>query len=99
MILAAAAYAEDAKKNAPPPELSLAFQAEQWGVLPEPGGLRDQRAGELDRMTAALNTYRTMKEYKGLRKHEDRQKWRERNPQAWELYLDVLDLRKNGEEE
>ena len=63
MILAAAAYAEDSKKNAPPPELSLAFKAEQWGTLPEPGGLRDQRIGELDRMTVVLNTYKAVKGY------------------------------------
>ena len=97
MILAAAAYADDANKNAPPPELSLAFQAEQWGVLPEPGGLRDQRAGELDRMTAVLNTYRTMKSYKEV-KPKDKSKWRKNNPQAWELCEAIRDMRiKDGE--
>jgi len=90
MILAAAAHAEDAKKNAPPPELSLAFQAEQWGVLPEPGGLRDQRIGELDRMKVALNVYRAMKGYKSAK---DKKSWRENNPQGWEIYLDILDMR------
>ncbi len=97
MILAAAAHAEDAK-NAPPPELSLAFKAEQWGTLPEPGGLRDQRIGELDRMTVALNAYRAMKGYKEARTQEARDRWRESNPQAWKIYLDILDLRKDGTE-
>ena len=98
MILAAAAHAEDAKKNAPPPELSLAFRAEQWGVLPEPGGLRDQRIGELDRMTAAMNAYRAMKGYRDC-KPEDRSEWRKNNPQAWDIYLDILDLRKDDSKE
>lgn len=97
MILAAAAHAEDASSK-PPPELSLAFKADQWGVLPETGGLRDQRIGELDRMTVALNVYRAMKGYKDMRKHEDRQRWRENNPQGWQIYLDILKLREDGEE-
>ena len=97
MILAAAAYAEDSKKNAPPPELSLAFQAERWGTLPEPGGLRDQRIGELDRMTASMNAYRAMKSYKDC-KPEDRPSWRKNNPQAHDIWRDILDMRKDGEE-
>jgi len=97
MILAAAAYAEDAKKNTPPPELSLAFKAEQWGVLPEPGGLRDQRIGELERMTAALKAYRAMKGYKDC-KSGDWSAWRENNPKAWNIYLYILELRKDVEE-
>ena len=97
MILAAAAHAEDAS-NKPPPELSLAFKAEQWGVLPETGGLRDQRIGELDRMTTYLNVYRAMKGYKEARTQEARERWRESNPQGWAIYLDILQLRKDGEE-
>ena len=97
MILAAAAYAEDAKKNAPPPELLLAFQAEQWGVLPEPGGLRDQRIGELDRLTAALNVYRAMKSYKDC-PPKDRSSWHKNNPQAHDIWRDILDMRKDGKE-
>lgn len=96
MILAAAAYADDAS-NKPPPELSLAFKADQWGVLPELGGLRDQRIGELERMTAYLNVYRAMKGYKEARTQEERERWRKSNPQGWAIYLDILDMRKDGE--
>lgn len=59
MILAAAACADG--KTAPPPELVLAWQCQTWGTLPEPGGIRDQRIGELERMTACLNAYDAMR--------------------------------------
>lgn len=93
MILAAAAYAEDPKGNEPPPELQLAFQAEQWHILPEPGGLRDQRIGELDRMAAALNAYRLLKEYKSIPSGKEKGKWIEAHPSEYQLYRNILDLK------
>ena len=59
MIGAAAKYAEG--KGTPPPELASYFQWRTWDVLPESGGSRDQKAGELDRMLASANAYEVMK--------------------------------------
>jgi len=53
MILAVAAHVEG--KGPPPPELERVIEWETFGALPEAGGTRDQRAGELDRMVAAKN--------------------------------------------
>lgn len=54
MIRAVAAHIQD-DRNPPPPELLAVAQYEAFGILPEAGGARDQRAGELDRMMAARN--------------------------------------------
>jgi len=88
MILAAAACADSG--GPPPPELELAWQARTWSTLPEPGGLRDQRAGELRRMTAALNAYDTIKEF-----HESNnwEQWTRTHPQGRAILAYVLRLR------
>ncbi len=88
MILGAAACAEG--KGPPPPELELAWQAESWHALPEPGGLRDQRAGELTRMAVAANVYRAMREW---RKTAQWATWAKEHPEQWELVQTVLKLR------
>ena len=88
MILAAAACAEG--NGPPPPELELAWQARTWGIPPEPGGLRDQRAGELRKMTAALNTYNA---FRAWRQATDWAQWAQRNPEDWQLVQYVLTLR------
>ena len=43
-----------------PAELSLAWDCQRWGTLPEAGGLLDQDYVLLGRMTAALNVYNTV---------------------------------------
>lgn len=58
MIRAAVRHAK--KEGPPPPELNLVFQWRTWGVLPNSGGLRDQRAGDLDRMLSVANAYDLM---------------------------------------
>lgn len=88
MILAAAACAEG--KGPAPPELELAWQAKTWHCPPEPGGLRDQRAGELRRMSAAMNTYNAIKSW---RQSTDWVKWSQHNPEDWALVQYVLKLR------
>lgn len=94
MILAAADYAEDPKNNPMPPELELAFQVMDWNTLPEPGGLRDQRLGELNKMNITLNVYHTIKEMNEAESFID---WQKNNPKGWKLYSDLLELRKHGE--
>ena len=89
MILAAAACADG--KGPPPPELELAWQARAWGTLPEPGGLRDQRAGELQRMAAALNTHDA---WGARRRHTNWVRWAKESPESWRIVLFVQRLRK-----
>ena len=88
MILEAAACAEG--KGPPPPELELAWQAESWRALPEAGGLRDQRAGELSRMAMALNVYRAVKGWRG---NANWAAWAQDNPGQWEMIQAVVKLR------
>jgi len=88
MILAAAAFAE--KQGPPPPELMLAQDARFWGTLPEVGGLRDQRAGELRRMSAALNAYEAVRAFHASK---DKAKWARDYPGQWEVFQHVMTLR------
>ncbi len=89
MILAAAACAEG--DGPPPPELELGWQARRWhGALPEAGGLRDQRAGELHRIAAALNVYDAVKGWRGSANWV---KWRDEYPEQWKVVSRVIALR------
>ena len=91
MILAAADAAEN--KGPPPPELSLAWSCAQWSTLPEPGARRDQRAGELERMTVAKNTYDAIRAHQGVR---DWVEWAKRNPAAQTIIGKVRRLRRGS---
>ena len=75
MILAAAVCADS--DEPPPPELTLAWQAKRWGTLPEPGGLRDQIAGELERMAYALSAYEAITTFGAA---GDKARWAAHNP-------------------
>lgn len=44
----------------PPQELRLAWLVDQWGSLPEAGGLYDQDAQTLKRMTVLNNIYKVV---------------------------------------
>jgi hypothetical protein len=88
MILAAADCAE--RNGPPPPELVLAWQVEQWRALPDEGGLRDQEAGLLERMSAALNTYRAISGWRGSSAWAQ---WAKDNPGGWRMVEIVLKLR------
>lgn len=71
MILAAA---DCANSNAtPPPELKLAWQAMSYHALPEAGGLLDQPAGLLSRMTRLYNVWYAHDAYRkrDLSKHQE----------------------------
>ena len=96
MIRAVVDHVQNPKKHPPPPELTLALQCDQWGSLPEPGGVRDQRIGELSKMTTALNVFRAMKGYRDAQGKKGKKAWRDANPQAYQIYLDVVKV-KDGE--
>lgn len=61
MMRAAARCAEHG--GPPPPELALAWQCRDFGALPRAGGVLDQPAGLLARLTAARNVYAAWKSY------------------------------------
>ena len=92
MILAAAACGEG--QGPPPRELQLAWQVQAWGVLPEGGGLLDQRAGELARIERALSVYEAFTSWGRARNWL---KWRDAHPQEWEIVASVLELKGNYE--
>jgi hypothetical protein len=90
MILAAAECAYG--RAEPPPDLKLMWDWMQWRVLPESGGLRDQRAGELERMKTAYRVWATMKSWKET-DAKDADAWREKYPEGWQIILMVQELR------
>jgi hypothetical protein len=91
MILAAAACGED--PDLPPPaELRLAFQATTYGALPLAGGLFDQPAGLLSRMTQAYNTWLAYHSFHNCDlAHYD--KWAKANPDLNRILQRVRKLR------
>ena len=91
MILAAADCAEG--KGPPPGELVLGWQAQSWQALPEAGGLRDQPAGLLERMSTSLRVYEAMKTYADSPPGYEGE-FAKRNPRAWAIVLGVMELRR-----
>jgi len=90
LAAAACAYGE----APPPPELKLAWQAKRWGTLPEPGGLRDQIVGELERMAMALSAYNAVQ---GSRATSNHATWAAHNPGLDRLLGWILtERRKDG---
>lgn len=75
-----------------PPELSLYWQVQTYHSLPEPGGLLDQPAGLLDRMTAAANVYSIMK---SRTQSKDWVKWAENNQDSMKVFEYIDWLRSN----
>lgn len=53
-----------ATEEGPPPQsLALAWRCHEYHALPEIGGLRDQLAGEVERMSALNNVYRAVRSW------------------------------------
>jgi len=50
----------------PPPELRLAWQCQRWGGLPDAGGIYDQDALTLYRMSSLSNVYDTVKKVRSM---------------------------------
>jgi hypothetical protein len=89
MILAAAEYGEG--NGDPPPELELAFRCRRWNSLPESGGLNDQPAGLMQRLTVAENVYQA---FSGMTTANDLAKWSDANPHMVKILESVYNLRK-----
>jgi len=77
----------------PPDELRLAFRCQQWGTLPHSGGLLDQPAGLVERMTIAVNVYNAMKAWG---EHDPKRDAEFFKSDAWQIVKQVLELRKHG---
>jgi hypothetical protein len=84
-------YIEDPQNNSLPPDLELAFQVQQWSVLPEAGGLRDQRLGEMQRLTVVANTYKVWTSFKNAPK--PKWKWIKNNPEDYAAYMYIHEIR------
>lgn len=91
LILAAAACGTDPKAKTPP-ELRLAWQAVSFHALPETGGLLDQPAGLLNRMTQAFNAWNAFKAYE-QRDPSKNLEWIEANPDLYAIIRRVKKLR------
>lgn len=74
----------------------LAWDVKRWGVLPEAGGLRDQRVADLMRMRATMNVYDVMVDFR--RTQMTWVEWMAQNPEAAELVGDIILARKAGRE-
>lgn len=62
-------------------------------MLPEAGGARDQRAGELDRMLEANNTYEAIRLW--LKRQPGKEdEWKKANGWAWEVVMRVERLKR-----
>lgn len=89
LILAAADFAEYGEE--PPPELLQAFRVEQWGfaaLYSEP-----LPAGEIRRMTTALNVYRAHLSF--LSGSHQAARWAESHPNELAIVQSVRELRKD----
>ena len=67
----------------------MAWWCTQWGALPEAGGLLDQPAGLLRKMSAVKNAYDTIA---SRRKTNNLIAWIDADPQRYEYYLHIREL-------
>lgn len=94
-MLAAAACGRNPK--APPPrELKLAWQAISYHALPEAGGLLDQPAGLLSRMTACYNAWQAFRSWQQADPTK-RQEWIEANPELHAIKIELDRLQREME--
>jgi hypothetical protein len=97
MILAAAACAED--HGDAPRELRWVFEHDRWGALPNAGGLLDQPAGAVQRMTACENVYRALRFYAEHGPEPGQlAAWRESHTDIWTIVRHVEELRERSAE-
>ena len=92
-MMAAADYAEG--KGTPPEELRLAFRCQQWGTLPCSGGLLDQPAGLVDRMTLVLNTHNAWGAWLKRDPGKDGE-FVKAYPDTWRIVQHIIELRTHG---
>jgi hypothetical protein len=65
------------------------LQAKSWGALPESGGLRNQRPGELERMSWAYTVHMAITGYRRA-SGMARLSWIDSHPDLYDLYGDVI---------
>lgn len=86
----AAAESGEGSRAEPPRELEQMWNFRTFGALPELGGLLDQPAGLLARMRHAERIYQI---YDSFRKANNWTKWKAKNPEAWDLKVEIDKLR------
>lgn len=76
--------------------LELGMQVDRYNALPLSGGLWDQPAGLMRKITQVLNVYHAVKAYErdGKRAGE-MAKWRSENEDTWAIISHVRNLRDN----
>ena len=77
----------------PPRELILSLHCERYHALPRAGGLLDQPAGLLARLTAAGNAYNV---FKGWLEASSKLEWSILYPAGRRLVNEIYELRKNA---
>jgi hypothetical protein len=92
LILDVADYFQRQPGAVEPEALALARQVRQWHTLPEAGGLRDQRAGEMDRLAVAENVYNALLAWKKCPANQIK-RWVATHPEAWRICKLVEKLR------
>ena len=94
MIFAAADYGRDIDGIKPPRELENAFICERYHCLPHAGGLYDQPAGMLHRMSYLKNVYEAHRMLHDAKGNEKAKFWTE-HPEAGRIIRDVQEMRRN----
>ena len=89
MIVAVANYVEG-NISTPPIELRYVLQSQSYGGLPNPGGLRDQPAGLMIRMSAVYNVWTAFSKFKSAGFDP---KWIQNNSELWEIVTEVETLK------
>lgn len=76
----------DGEKVKPPRLLMMALYAEQWGTLPESGGLLDQPAGMITKMSYLKALWHGLQAYYST---SDTSRWANNNPGVWEIVAEA----------
>jgi len=97
MIVAVADFVENKTTDAPH-QLIYAQQAQNYGALPNPGGLRNQPAKLMLEMRVLYNVWNAFSQFKGAGFSPD---WIKNNPGLWSVVTSVEEIRasiaNNGE--
>jgi len=94
MIVAVADYVEG-NISIPPIELKYVLQSQSYGGLPNDGGLRNQPAGLMIRMSAVYNVWTAFSKFKSAGFNPD---WITNNSELWEIITEVELLKSKIEE-
>lgn len=79
-----------------PPLLELGMQVDRYNTLPASGGLWDQPAGLMRKITQVLNVYHAVKMNKrDGSKAGEMAKWRKEHEDVWSIVSDIRNMREN----